>query len=89
MCLKIRCDGESEKFCKIFWELNKAQRKFAQRARRKRDDAGGGCAEEYARRNTRAAPQHGKCKFLANMFSKLLETVFTIDLSKFIEWEVI
>ena len=24
MCLKIRCDGESEKFCKIFWELNKA-----------------------------------------------------------------
>jgi hypothetical protein len=25
MCLKIRCDGESEKFCKIFWELNRAQ----------------------------------------------------------------
>jgi len=25
MRLKIRCDGESEKFCKIFWELNKAQ----------------------------------------------------------------
>ena len=24
MCLKIRCDGESEKFCKNFWELNKA-----------------------------------------------------------------
>jgi len=24
MCLKIRCDEESEKFCKIFWELNKA-----------------------------------------------------------------
>ena len=24
ICLKIRCDGESEKFCKIFWELNKA-----------------------------------------------------------------
>jgi len=24
MCLKIRCDGKSEKFCKIFWELNKA-----------------------------------------------------------------
>jgi len=24
MRLKIRCDGESEKFCKIFWELNKA-----------------------------------------------------------------
>ena len=24
MHLKIRCDGESEKFCKIFWELNKA-----------------------------------------------------------------
>ena len=24
MCLKIRCDGESEKFCKIFWKLNKA-----------------------------------------------------------------
>ena len=27
MSLKIRCDGESEKFCKIFWELNKAQRR--------------------------------------------------------------
>ena len=25
MCLKIRCDRESEKFCKIFWELNKAR----------------------------------------------------------------
>ena len=25
MYLKIRCDGESEKFYKIFWELNKAQ----------------------------------------------------------------
>jgi len=25
MCLKIRCDGECEKFCKIFWEVNKAQ----------------------------------------------------------------
>jgi len=25
MCLKIRCDGKSQKFCKIFWELNKAQ----------------------------------------------------------------
>jgi len=25
MHLKIRCDEESEKFCKIFWELNKAQ----------------------------------------------------------------
>jgi len=25
MCLKIRCDGKSEKFCKIFYELNKAQ----------------------------------------------------------------
>jgi hypothetical protein len=24
MCPKIRCDGESEKFCKIFWELNRA-----------------------------------------------------------------
>ena len=24
MRLKIRCDGECEKFCKIFWELNKA-----------------------------------------------------------------
>ena len=25
MRLKIRCDGECENFCKIFWELNKAQ----------------------------------------------------------------
>ena len=24
MRLEIRCDGECEKFCKIFWELNKA-----------------------------------------------------------------
>ena len=24
MRLKIRCDGESEKICKIFWEVNKA-----------------------------------------------------------------
>jgi hypothetical protein len=24
MCQKIRCDGESEKFCKFFWELNRA-----------------------------------------------------------------
>ena len=24
MRLKILCDGEFEKFCKIFWELNKA-----------------------------------------------------------------
>ena len=24
MRLKIRCDGESEKFCNIFWALNKA-----------------------------------------------------------------
>ena len=24
MHLKIRCDGESTKFCKIFWKLNKA-----------------------------------------------------------------
>jgi hypothetical protein len=24
ICLKIRCDGECEKFCKIFWEVNKA-----------------------------------------------------------------
>ena len=29
MRLKIRCDGESEKFCKIFWELNKALTKEA------------------------------------------------------------
>ena len=27
MRLKIRCDGESEKFCKFFWELNKALEK--------------------------------------------------------------
>ena len=26
MYLKIRCDGESEKFYKIFWELNKARK---------------------------------------------------------------
>ena len=25
MRLKIRCDGECEKFSKIFWELNTAQ----------------------------------------------------------------
>ena len=25
MRLKIRCDGECEKFCKICWEVNKAQ----------------------------------------------------------------
>jgi hypothetical protein len=25
MRLKIRCDGESEKFCKFFWEPNEAQ----------------------------------------------------------------
>jgi hypothetical protein len=24
MCQKIRCDGESKKFCKIFWKLNRA-----------------------------------------------------------------
>ena len=24
MRLKIRCDGECEKFCKIFWKVNKA-----------------------------------------------------------------
>ena len=24
MRLKIRCDGECEKFCKFFWEVNKA-----------------------------------------------------------------
>ena len=24
MCLKIRYDGKCEKFCKIFWKLNKA-----------------------------------------------------------------
>jgi hypothetical protein len=24
MCLKIQCDEKSEKFCKIFWEPNKA-----------------------------------------------------------------
>jgi len=24
MCRKIQYDGESDKFCKIFWELNKA-----------------------------------------------------------------
>jgi hypothetical protein len=23
MCPNIRCDGESEKFCKIFWQLNR------------------------------------------------------------------
>ena len=25
MCLKIRCDGKSEKFCKIFWEVNETR----------------------------------------------------------------
>jgi hypothetical protein len=25
MCSKIRCDGESEKICKIFGKLNRAQ----------------------------------------------------------------
>ena len=25
MRLKIRCDVECEKFCKIFWKVNKAQ----------------------------------------------------------------
>jgi hypothetical protein len=29
MCPKIRCDGKSEKFCKIFWELNWALKTFA------------------------------------------------------------
>ena len=29
MRLKIRCDGESEKFCKIFWEVNKFPKNFA------------------------------------------------------------
>jgi hypothetical protein len=26
MCLKIRCDGKSEKFCIFFWKINRAQR---------------------------------------------------------------
>jgi hypothetical protein len=30
MCPKIRCDEKSEKFCKIFWELNSAQTKSRQ-----------------------------------------------------------
>ena len=30
MCLKIRCDGKSEKFCKIFCEVNKAQEKSSE-----------------------------------------------------------
>ena len=34
MHLKIRCDGESEKIYKIFWELNNAQ-----------DSNGGGAAK--------------------------------------------
>jgi len=32
MRLKIRCDGESKKFCKIFWELNKALARFCDHA---------------------------------------------------------
>jgi len=28
MRLKIWCDGECEKFCKIFWEVNKALESF-------------------------------------------------------------
>ena len=32
MRLKIRCDGKSEKFCKIFWELNKALVKWQTKA---------------------------------------------------------
>jgi len=27
MRLKIRCDEKCEKFCKIFWEVNKAMQK--------------------------------------------------------------
>jgi len=42
MCLKIRCDGESEKFCKIFWELNKASGKLERVA----GVAGVGAAEQ-------------------------------------------
>jgi len=37
MRLKIRCDGESEKFCKIFWEVNKA---LMQREKRKKAKEG-------------------------------------------------
>ena len=29
MCRKIRCDRKCEKFCKIFWELNKASLQYA------------------------------------------------------------
>jgi hypothetical protein len=32
MCPKIRCDGESEKFCKIFWKLNWARVKMTKGA---------------------------------------------------------
>jgi len=33
MCLKIRCDGECEKFCKFFREVNKALKGFRPAAR--------------------------------------------------------
>jgi hypothetical protein len=39
--------------------------------------------------NTRAALGFGNWRFLANMFSKLLERVFFIDLPKFVGWQVI
>jgi hypothetical protein len=40
MCLKIRCDGESEKFCKIFWELNRALVEERGPGQRKRETNG-------------------------------------------------
>jgi hypothetical protein len=33
MCSKIRCDGESEKFCKIFGKLNRALANFGEEAK--------------------------------------------------------
>jgi hypothetical protein len=48
MCLKIRCDGESEKFYKISWELNRAMGGWLHYSIR----------ERRKKRATKEAPQH-------------------------------